>query len=267
MKTEDPSPGELQLARAFPSLQKDVDVPILGDMNDRVKDRKDLFHGDGKVPARGQESPHEEGGEAVEMQAIIKEKREELGLSQAALAKQVGVEARQIRRYEAGESHPNLPIAVKIAQALGISVDELAGISSHRIDLSGNWWASWQTTKDFEEVITAQEIEIRQQGDHLKVETTTRGISVEDGGYHWKGELRLWGNEVLIGWYAAADGAVRSKGSFYFSVHPHGIHMTGRWVGMSYDGKIRTGWGAIGRSEDDVRGLIEQLKREDSEHE
>jgi transcriptional regulator with XRE-family HTH domain len=198
----------------------------------------------------------------VDMNDIIKEKREEQGLSQAALARMVGVESRQIRRYEAGDSHPTLPVAVKIAQALGISVDELAGLSTHRIDLSGHWWASWQTSKNREEVITAQEVDIRQQSDLLKIQTTTRGIAVEDGGYHWTGELRLWDNEVLIGWYAAADGGVRSKGSFYFVAHPHGIHMQGRWVGMSYDGKIQSGWGAIAQSEDDARRLIEHLKQQ-----
>ena len=200
----------------------------------------------------------------VEMSDIIKEKREERGLSQSALARLVGIEARQVRRYEAGESHPTLPVAAKIAEALGITVDELAGLTTHRVNLSGRWWASWQTSKDHEEVITAQEVEITQRGEQLRVETTTRGIAVEDGGYHWKGELRLWDNEVLIGWYAAEDGAVRSKGSFYSTVHPHGIHMTGRWVGMSYDGKIQSGWGAIGRTEDVVRGLIDQLKQEES---
>jgi hypothetical protein len=45
----------------------------------------------------------------------------------------------------------------------------------------------------------------------------------EDGGYLWRGELRLWDNEILMGWYAANDGSVRSKGTMYFVMHPHGI--------------------------------------------
>ena len=36
-------------------------------------------------------------------------------------------------------------VAVAIANALKITVGELAGIPTHRIDLSGSWWASWQT--------------------------------------------------------------------------------------------------------------------------
>jgi hypothetical protein len=58
---------------------------------------------------------------------------------------------------------------------------------------------------------------------------------VEEGGYHWSGELRLWDNEILMGWYAANDGSIRSKGTMYFVVHPHGLNMSGRWVGLGYD--------------------------------
>lgn len=72
------------------------------------------------------------------------------------------------------------------------------------------------------------------------------GDVLEEGGYLWHGQLRLWDNELLMGWYAADDGAVRSKGTMYFVIHAHGMHLLGRWVGLSYDGKIVTGWAANG---------------------
>lgn len=181
-------------------------------------------------------------------------------MSQAELATAAGVDKRQIRRYEAGEQQPLLTVAVAIADALQVSVSELAGIPDHNVNLSGEWWASWQTFKDGSEVITAQEVRFVQQAQLIQVETTTRGISVEDGGYHWRGELRLWDNEILMGWYAANEGSVRSKGTMYFVLHPHGISMSGRWVGLSYDGLIVTGWGGVGKTEDDARAVIKSLK-------
>jgi len=111
---------------------------------------------------------------------------------------------------------------------------------------------SWQTFKDGEEVITAQEVQFTQQAELIQLHTITRGISVE-------GELRLWDNEILMGWYAANDGSVRSKGTMYFVLHPHGMNMIGRWVGLSYDGAIVTGWGGVARTEDDARALIREL--------
>ena len=75
-----------------------------------------------------------------------------------------------------------------------------------------------------EEVITAQEVRLEQQGDNdhrrhddpWHIESTTVATM-------WRGELRLWDNEILMGWYAADDGSVRSKGTMYFVLHPHGV--------------------------------------------
>lgn len=197
------------------------------------------------------------------MAEVLRRRRAELGMSQADLAVAAGVDKRQIRRYEAAEQQPVLSVAVAIADALQISVGELAGIPSHGVNLTGEWWASWQTSMEGKEVVTLQEVRFRQQRDLISVETTTRGISVEEGGYHWRGELRLWDNEILMGWYAADDGSVRSKGTMYFVLHPHGQWMSGRWVGLSYDGKVVTGWGAIAREEERAREIIAELKEQE----
>lgn len=183
------------------------------------------------------------------MGEVIRARRAVLGLSQADLAEQVGIDKRQIRRYEAGEAQPSLTVGRFIADALGISLDELAGATVQRVGLSGEWWASWQTSKEGQEVHTVQPITIRQRGDLLQVDATTRGnVTLDEGGYAWRGEFRLWDNEILIGWYAAADEAVRSKGTVFFQIHAHGQQMIGRWVGLSHDGPIATGAAAIAKT-------------------
>jgi DNA-binding XRE family transcriptional regulator len=73
------------------------------------------------------------------------------GMSQKDLAAAAGVDVRQIRSYEAGEQQPLLSVAVAIADALRISVTEQPGKPSHRIRLSGQWWASWQTSRSGDE--------------------------------------------------------------------------------------------------------------------
>jgi transcriptional regulator with XRE-family HTH domain len=197
----------------------------------------------------------------MDMPEVIRRRRAELGLSQADLARAANVDQRQIRRYEAGEQQPVLSVAVAIADALKISVGDLAGVPTHRVQLGGEWWSAWQTFKGGAEIVTSQEVRIAQQADLLTVETITRGLPIEEGGYHWRGELRIWDNEALIGWYAANDKSVRSKGTMYFVLHTHGQQMTGRWVGMSYDGVVVTGWGSMAHSESDARALIDDLKR------
>lgn len=180
-------------------------------------------------------------------------------MSQADLARVAGVDTRQIRRYEAGEQQPLLSVALTIADALGVSVSELAGRAPGRVSLTGDWWASWQTTRDGVEKIATQPVHMRQEGDLVHIAATQRGLSQAEGGYLWSGELRLWDNQILTGWYAAADGAVRSKGTMFLAMHPHGIEFNGRWVGLGYDDQVMTGWATMGRTHEDSERTMNDL--------
>ncbi len=204
--------------------------------------------------------------------AAIRRRRTELGLSQAQVAEASGVNTRQIRRYEAGEQQPLLSVGIAIARALRMNVLELVGdLPSHRVDLTGEWWMSWQTSNDGSDQVTAQTVQFMQQDDLIAIQTTSRGtvndpggtrvpLTLEEGGYHWRGELRLWDNRLLIGWYAANDGGVASKGSLYFGLHTHGEDARGIWTGTSHDGDLLSGWGALGKSEEQVVRLVNDLK-------
>jgi hypothetical protein len=124
---------------------------------------------------------------------------------------------------------------------------------------AGGRHSAWQTTKDGSEVHTSQTIEIRQRGADLDIAAVERGISTDEGGYLWRAQPRLWDNEISWGWYAADDQAVRSKGTLYLVVHPHGHQMRGRWAGLSYDGPVQSGPAAIARTEDAASALLNEL--------
>jgi len=66
----------------------------------------------------------------MDVAEVIRSRRAVIGLTQAQLAEAAGIDKRQIRRYEAGETHPTLPVAMAIARVLGVSLDELAGGAS-----------------------------------------------------------------------------------------------------------------------------------------
>ncbi|WP_409483035.1 helix-turn-helix transcriptional regulator [Arsenicicoccus dermatophilus] len=196
------------------------------------------------------------------MPDVIRARRAALGLSQADLAERVGIDKRQIRRYEAGEAQPSLSVGRQIAEALDITLDELAGAQTQRVGLSGEWWASWETWKDGQPAFTAQPVALHQRGDLIQINAKDRGnVTLDEGGYLWRGELRLWDNVVLMGWYAAADSGVRSMGTMFFRIDTHGQHMLGRWVGQSHDGPVLTGWGTIAKTEtaavDNLRAAVE----------
>jgi hypothetical protein len=163
------------------------------------------------------------------------------------------------------ESAPKPLSAGETSQPAESEDRELTGMPSNAIDLSGEWWASWQTFRDGVEKIATQQVECKQSNDLIQIVAITQGLSNEEGGYHWTGELRLWDNEILMGWYASTEGPVRSKGTMYFTIHPHGLHMAGRWVGLGYDSRIMTGWGSIAKTHNGAEAVIDRLNRSHGE--
>lgn len=55
----------------------------------------------------------------------LKQQRERLGLTQADLAGVVGVSRKTVNTVENGVFTPSATLAIKLAQALGLSVEEL----------------------------------------------------------------------------------------------------------------------------------------------
>jgi putative transcriptional regulator len=60
----------------------------------------------------------------------LKERRTELGFTQAELAERVGVSRKTVNTVENGVFVPSTILALKLARALNVSVEELFSISS-----------------------------------------------------------------------------------------------------------------------------------------
>ncbi|MFF0545327.1 helix-turn-helix transcriptional regulator [Nocardia thailandica] len=193
---------------------------------------------------------------------VIRRRRKHLDLSQTALGRLVGTDQKTISRYESGETLPDLVIGTKLAEALGVSVSELAGQATRALDLSGDWWAAWQTWGADGERVDVHELGIVQDGQFLLLDGA-RARPVSEGSYEWRGELRVWDNESLMGWYVATEAAVRSKGALYFALHPQGLALAGTWVGQSAAGMVVRGWGAITRHRRLAEPLVDALRRTD----
>jgi hypothetical protein len=62
-----------------------------------------------------------------------------------------------------------------------------------------------------------------------------------------------------VGNYAAADGNVRSKGTMYLVLHAQGDYAHGRWVGLSYDGPVVSGYATLARTQDQAKTIMQRL--------
>lgn len=57
----------------------------------------------------------------------IRELREEKGLTQKELGAKLGVAQAAVAQWESGKSTPTLPNMVRVADALGVTLDQLMG--------------------------------------------------------------------------------------------------------------------------------------------
>jgi len=170
---------------------------------------------------------------------VIRRRCEELGLSQSALADQVGVHVRQIRRYERGEQQPVLSVAAKLAEALGVTLDELAGVGESPLD--GDWWSAREVEVDGRVLVATVPVTLRRRAPDT--------ITVEGRG--WRGELRVWDERTLTGWYGGAG----APGTMFFALDD-GTSAHGRWVARAADGAVTGGHAALARTREAAASAI-----------
>ncbi|HLH13823.1 MAG TPA: helix-turn-helix transcriptional regulator, partial [Solirubrobacteraceae bacterium] len=74
----------------------------------------------------------------VEIGTRLRERREALGLTQQALAEELGVTHQHVSRLESGRAMPSLDLVVRLAARFGITTDELlTGAERAPADLAG----------------------------------------------------------------------------------------------------------------------------------
>lgn len=185
------------------------------------------------------------------MPEVIKRRRLELGMSQAELAEQAGVDQRQIRRYESGEAQPNLAAARSLARALAITLDALAGDPAFE-NITGVWWMAWSSR---EAATALQQIEIRTRGMDLEMAVTESG---ENGlPLNWRGPLYA----TKAGGFAGIFTSDTVNGSLVLDWS--GGDLTGVWVALPGDQGFGYGQLALSRAREDSISALTSVSAQD----
>lgn len=179
---------------------------------------------------------------------MIKERRLALGLSQAELGALVGMQPRQIRRYEAGEVQPSLAGAKLLADALNITLDELVG--DGQVDLSGAWWSAWQ---GLESSIQLQRVLLIHRGRKVEINTPPADPGAPDA-LPWHGELTLL-DVGALGWYA-----LRGTHHGVLSVTVQDQNLVGYWITATGFRPGPSGFIALARTGESAIGLVETAR-------
>lgn len=181
----------------------------------------------------------------VKLAQVIKERRTAMGLSQAELGALVGTDARQIRRYEAGDVQPSLAGARHLAKALNITLDELVG--DGQLDLSGEWWSAWQ---GLETDTVLQRVLLVHRGRKAEINTPPAAPDVTHR-QPWHGELTIVEGGAL-GWYVLQD---KHRGVLTLTISND--HLLCHWMtakGLRFG---PSGFIALARTSDQAQNLVE----------
>ncbi len=181
------------------------------------------------------------------MSEVIRRRRQELRMSQAELAKQAGTDARQIRRYEAGEVQPSFPQAKAIAEALEISLDELAGGLPLQ-GMVGPWWLAMKEPGGSNPISARIEV-VQAAGEYQAFQD---GVDEESGlPPKWRMSLRRERDRGLlcsftdIGTIGVAVLAPMSPG------------WAGRWISLDMPANQGSGLIALSRVPEDLPYLLD----------
>ncbi len=208
------------------------------------------------VNARRTQTSRDNGD--MNMGDILRARRTAIGLSQAELASVVGVDRRQIRRYEANVAQPTLPVARAMAHRLGITLDELAGDDS--ADLSGDWLSGWQVQDAGGQWgMRVQPVRAIQRGDRLEISSPVDRTSGPNS-FPWHGDLHRSNATAYGSFRAEAVGFPHTRGALVVTISLEPQQITGAWVTVgSMTRPISTAAFAMTRSEPDLAAIITDM--------
>ena len=125
------------------------------------------------------------------------------------------------------------------------------------IDVSGDWFAAWQTSVDGKQLLNTESLKVVQKGKSVFMENRERAPENPEGGYLWKSKLQFYQGRNLMGWYFPLSSENNSsKGIMYMSYFSPKKIFYGKWVGSGYDGELEGGFLVVAKTRESAREKI-----------
>lgn len=131
---------------------------------------------------------------------------------------------------------------------------------NNHINVTGEWYAAWQTSVDAMSLINTEHLSLQQKGKTVKMLNTERSPENPKGGFLWEAQLQFLQGRNLMGWYfAKPEESNASKGIMYFTYLSPKKIFYGKWVGTAYDGDLVTGYVVISKDRTTSRKELEEF--------
>ncbi len=131
---------------------------------------------------------------------------------------------------------------------------------NNNIDVSGEWYAAWQTSVDGNQNINTEHLRLVQKGKTLQLWNTEKAPENPKAGYLWEGQMQFFQGRNVMGWYLPKkEENNSSKGMLYMTFLSPRKLFFGKWVGTAYDGELVTGYVVIGKDRTSARQELESF--------
>ena len=126
------------------------------------------------------------------------------------------------------------------------------------IDVTGEWYAAWQTSIDGAPLVNTEALRFVQKGKTLQMWNTEKATENPKGGFYWEGQMQFLQGRNVMGWYfPKKEENNSSKGILYMTFLAPRKLFFGKWVGTAYDGELVTGYVVIGKDRASARSELE----------
>lgn len=131
---------------------------------------------------------------------------------------------------------------------------------NNNIDITGEWFAAWQTSIENIDNLNTEKLSIVQRGQTVKMKNLEKAPENPKGGYFWEGQLQFFHGRSLMGWYIPVKTEnLTSKGIMFLSYQSTKKTFYGKWVGTSYDGELSNGFVVISKERDRSMAFLRDL--------
>lgn len=128
------------------------------------------------------------------------------------------------------------------------------------IDISGTWYAAWQTSVDGHELLNTEHITVKQTGKAVMMKNNERAPENPKGGYFWQSKLQFYQGRNLMGWYFPIKSENNtSKGIMFMTYFSPQKLFVGKWSGCGYDGDLESGFLVIANTREKAKEKLEAL--------
>ena len=128
------------------------------------------------------------------------------------------------------------------------------------INVTGDWYAVWQTMVNTKEVINSENTKMLQKGKTVKFYNTEKSPENLKGGYLWEAEMQFYHGRSLMGWYfPKKEENNSSKGIMYFFYSSQRKIFLGKWIGAGYDGDLMSGLVVVAKDREKAKRLLTKL--------